>query len=655
MKLFLQIVICGLFAVNMASHAAMPEWLSALTDEGVKGFAASPPAVVLLDSTQRDYRSDGTYVEERRIVIRILNRSGCDFAEAFVPYEEAYDVVQAKSAWLMRDGKEVVPTDKRKWIDFTPDAFKKSTLASQQRAWLMSYTDFVLVGDVFAYSWTVERKLLWSEDIYIWSARIPVLQQYFKCRLPVGWDMKSLLIGPKLHDVQYDRVGQHFSWFYKDHTYRASEPAAEPGSDVQAKLFLDFVNTLLPSMSDWPEVVKWCLKLHNSQCDSDQLLSLKVRELTADSPDRLSKVRALFQHAQSIRYAFLALDFSKGDGCKPRKATEVFRKGWGDCKDKANLLRAMLREINIESWPVLAHTEMGRSITPDNPSAAVFNHVILAVSAGDSDNLPSITTVPKLGKVVFLDPTDSFVSLGDLPASLQGSKVLVLAEGNNELTTLPFLKADPYHLENRKIDLVMTADGSLGGRCEFGGLGEVGAYYRNLKARETEKDFHNWVTGRLSSTLRGVTVLDFKTSDDLITGSFKLECNFAAKNYAQMMPGGMVVARLDVLSRLRLPVLSSKERVYPIQLGANIQRDDIALRLPPGLKVDEAPVAAKIETEYGRYESTYAIADGVVNAMRRLEIFERTVPVSDYAAVKKFFADVVKADRASIVLRKIDK
>jgi len=61
---------------------------------------------------------------------------------------------------------------------------------------------------------------------------------------------------------------------------------------------------------------------------------------------------------------------------------------------------------------------------------------------------------------------------------------------------------------------------------------------------------------------------------------------------------------------------------------------------------------AQLNSPYGHYESSYAVTDGVVIAHRTLRLEDRVVPVSEYAALRKFLGDVAKADHSSVVLRK---
>ena len=64
-------------------------------------------------------------------------------------------------------------------------------------------------------------------------------------------------------------------------------------------------------------------------------------------------------------------------GLQPHPAVDIFRNGYGDCKDKATLLSAMLSTVGIHSTIVLVDTHRGY-VDPKAPSIN-GNHAIAAI------------------------------------------------------------------------------------------------------------------------------------------------------------------------------------------------------------------------------------------------------------------------------------
>src|SRR5205823_1227749 len=106
-------------------------------------------------------------------------------------------------------------------------------------------------------------------------------------------------------------------------------------------------------------------------------------------------------------------------GYKPHAAAEVFAKQYGDCKDKANLMRAMLKSIHIESYLVLLFSGDSTVVREEWPSPAQFNHCIIAVKLNEGSTTTSVVDLPVAGRLLIFDPTDEFTSMGDLPLEEQ--------------------------------------------------------------------------------------------------------------------------------------------------------------------------------------------------------------------------------------------
>ncbi len=91
-------------------------------------------------------------------------------------------------------------------------------------------------------------------------------------------------------------------------------------------------------------------ELSDPQSEPDDAIATKARELTANAKTELEKIQAIGRYVQNIQYISIQIGIG---GYRPHAATEVFAKNYGDCKDKANLMRAMLRAVKVQAFPVL--------------------------------------------------------------------------------------------------------------------------------------------------------------------------------------------------------------------------------------------------------------------------------------------------------------
>ena len=74
--------------------------------------------------------------------------------------------------------------------------------------------------------------------------------------------------------------------------------------------------------------------------------------------------------------------------------------------------------------------------------------------------------------------------------------------------------------------------------------------------------------------------------------------------------------------------------------------------LPAGYVVDEIPARAEVQSPYGSCTVEYAATADGLKLTRHVVLVRQQVPAADYAAVRKFFADLARADRGAVMLRK---
>jgi transglutaminase-like putative cysteine protease len=96
-------------------------------------------------------------------------------------------------------------------------------------------------------------------------------------------------------------------------------------------------------METWGDIGAWYADLARGRRDPSPQLKQKVAELTADAPTLLAKMQALAAFVQDdIRYVAIELGIG---GFQPHTAADVLRHEYGDCKDKATLLRSAFSPI----------------------------------------------------------------------------------------------------------------------------------------------------------------------------------------------------------------------------------------------------------------------------------------------------------------------
>jgi transglutaminase-like putative cysteine protease len=118
------------------------------------------------------------------------------------------------------------------------------------------------------------------------------------------------------------------------------------------------------TFKDWDAVGRWYWNLVREQLVVDAKIKAAVQEVLKGLPkgaDERAKVRALYKHViTSTRYVGLEFGIH---GFKPYRTTDVYDRRFGDCKDKASLLKVMLAEAGIASHLVLVRTRDQGTVT----------------------------------------------------------------------------------------------------------------------------------------------------------------------------------------------------------------------------------------------------------------------------------------------------
>jgi hypothetical protein len=365
-------------------------------------------------------------------------------------------------------------------------------------------------------------------------------------------------------------------------------------------------------------------------------------------------IAAFVQH--DIRYVAIELGIG---GYQPHPATEIFTHRYGDCKDKATLLSTMLREAGFESYYVMINSERG-SVTPEMPADSNgFDHAILAIRLPadvSGDGLGPIVNHPKLGKILFFDPTDELTPFGQISGALQANYGLLVTPDGGELTEIP-QQPSAMNSIRRTAKLTLDRNGNLRGDVEETRLGDRAWSQRwALRTVTNDKDrikpIENILSGSLSNFgIVKASVVNLTHSDQ----PFGFLYTFEAANYAKNA-GGMLLVRPRILGEKARGILETKEpRQFPIEFaGPVLDTDNFEITLPTGYTVDELPPPVDADFGFASYHSKSELKGNVLAYSRTFEIKQLSVPVSRAPELKKFYRIIASDERNTAILKPVN-
>jgi len=510
------------------------------------------------------------------------------------------------------------------------------------------------VGSVVGYELVQKQRPFIFDDVWDFQYTVPVRRSRFSLQLRPGWEFSTLWENHEEQKPQTPGANQ-FQWEMADVPAVEVEPEMPPWEAVAGRMDVKYFPRD-PAMrsktsGSWNDIGAWESGLITPRRTLTPEITAKVAELTGGVQDPAEKIKALAAFAQGqIRYA--AIEIGIG-GHQPHAAGEVLAHKYGDCKDKATLLAAMLQVIGVDSYNVLINVRRG-VISPEFPELRL-NHEILAIRLPDrvpDAAFPDVVNHPKLGRLVFFDPTNEYVPLGSLPSYLQNNYGLVVTPGGGEIYRLPLLPASTNRLQ-RTAKLELSSTGKLTGEVHelrSGGLAVISReQYLEVPPAKRSTILERFLGSSLSNfAVTGASVENLEKYDENLTLDYK----FVVEGYAKTA-GNLLVLRPRVLGAKGSNLLSGKPRKYPIEfLEASQQDDDFEIALPSGYVVDELPVPVKAECAYGTYKSEVKMDGNKLHYKRTYEINDLIVPTQKLNEVRDFFHQIAVDEGSSAILRR---
>jgi len=650
-RVVLAMWLLGPLAVQAASA---PEWMHAQSEVTLPAHDEKTEAILLYSDSQLTVQPDGKMVRLDRRVYRILRPDGGRYGILMLPYDKSRSRIIAMHAWCIpASGKDYEITDKEAF-EGGYVSVQNGMLATDLRVRAMRIPESV-PGSIVGFE--IEQQL-WREqlaDVWAYQDRVPVREAHFTLTLPPGWSYQATWLNHAEQAATPAGEG-HWHWVVSDVAAVKIQPDMPPWQRVAAQLVIAPIapNATESSLASWHEVGQWYQNLTIGRRDPSPQLAQKVTELTAAEPTLLGKIQLLAEYVQKdTRYVAIELGIG---GYLPHSAAETFNNHYGDCKDKATLLSAMLKQIGVDSNYVLINTERG-AINANTPPNLGFNHMILAIHlpAGLEDpRLLAQIQHPSLGRLLYFDPTDDLTPFGLVRGPLQANFGLLVAAEGSELLALPQLAAATNGVR-RTGQLTLDLDGTLHGEIHEVRLGDQASAARQaLRTAPQSVDRIKPIEALLANSLADVQILkasvgNAQHDDQPFDWYYSLEADGYAKR-----AGDLLMVRPRVLGSDEKIHLSRDElRVEAIEFkGPERDTDQFEIALPDGYSADNLPPSIDLDYGFATYHSKSELVGQTLRYTRSLEIRQLDVPAGAAKDMRAFFDRIFGDERNLAVLKK---
>jgi tetratricopeptide (TPR) repeat protein len=483
-------------------------------------------------------------------------------------------------------------------------------------------------GDVIEYAWRLHEqgednfREGYFGDLWHFDASVDTEQARYVLLTPA--DMPIHVRDPKVPNLKVE--AQDLTFQNKPHKARAfeaqdlarvREDQSMPG---RAEVF-EYV--LVSTYETWDQVGRWWWNLIKDQLVVDAELQDLVTSLTKGLTSDRDKVRAIHEWVvKNTRY--VGIEFGV-HGWKPYRTTLCLRRKFGDCKDKASLIKVMLNAAGIDARMVLIRTQSLGGVADKPANLAIFNHAIAYVPALD----------------LFLDGTAEFSGMGELPWGDQGQLALIVADGGAvELRQTP-VDAPSTNVLVRLLEIDLSASPTrVKGELRATGADAVYLRRRFDSVEERRQSLEQYLT-RLypGARLKESEFVEVQKIGDPVLVRFTFEeGSFTKQSGAQrfVFPAGREVRLLDSFAPQ-----GSRYQELLVGIPHRLQQE-LRYTLPAG-HTAQLPTSVERSGPFGAYRLAVRLEGQQVVCEVQYELAAHRVTVADYPAFRAWLAELDRA------------
>ena len=620
--------------INVEEH--IPPEVSEISKEaeGFLGELKDDAAAILLVDEDIEINKDNTSISTVHVIEKVLKERGKELAEVDIDYDSTDQRVELEFArTITKDGKVISAggesiRDVSRYLNFP--------LYSNSRAFIISMPS-VDVGSFIEYKIKIYSSKLINEDGFSFLYRLregyPIFKANFRLILPEERTAyfkffnqeyaEGINLAPASEIKQQKKI---YSWNFNKIKPIIPEYAMPPISYVNPAI-------LISSFSSWDQIYKWWYTLYKDKIKLPKDIEDFAKNLTKSVSNDLDKAKKIYEFViKNIRY--VAIEYGDS-GYEPHRAEEVFLNRYGDCKDQATLLVAMLRVAGLDAYPVLIPTSDAYPVDQDFPSVN-FNHAIAVVKINE--------------KLIFMDPTSETTPFLDIPFGDQDRSVLVFFDDHWQITKTNYIKENQTNYvmdvavnseENATIERSVITKGSFAASYRW--------YLKYTHPALIEEDIRRKMVE--ISSLSQLLHYEIKNEDNFDATPI-LTYKFTA--YKFLNPAGKlrITPVLDQ-AYLDCKLISKEKRDFPIDFeGFYTKIANIRIKLPRNLKVKYLPSPVVLDNAWFKLTVTYKNLGSTVDFAQSFVIKKRFVQQDEYPAFKKHLEDAIYRLREEVILEK---
>ncbi len=585
--------------------------------------------IVVRDNRIVRVSKNGTQEEAITKIYYILNESGIKiFKKGNVDFNPDFNNVEITSARVIyRDGQEFEASDintyslinekeklyysyNRLMVDF-PKLKKDTVIVFQYNIWSRPETE---LGKTY------------FGDRIIGADFYPVLSRSYTLIMPeemkLYYHYKNFKARPVVKKEKIE-TGLVYKWKFENLPRIIYENPMPP-------IEHSIPGVVLSTFNKWSQVGDWLYKL------SEEGMSLndEMKDFVSDLKSRYKSREKIIEQVYNFvrdRIRYVGIEYGIG-GIKPRNTKSIFTSKYGDCKDKAMLMRALLKQAGIKAFMGLVRTQSRGEDDFKLPFLGAFDH--------------AVCVVPLKDKYLFLDATASYFQADEFPYYDRKNRIFLLDPDNYRFVSPPLFGED----ENSLVTVLSNTiyeDLSMHGLIRSHRYNQFMPFLR-YASTSREEHFKN-IESFWNSEFPGSHLLSLDHHIDRNMFEYRIKLN----NFMQR--SGSVLKFKPILSRIKLyeQFCTAKERKneilfdYPYTLKTfNIYNLDL------NFKDMTLPDEKKIDNSFLFYQVKYKRKNKTVKVERIFKSKKMKILPAEYQKFKKLCIEIERLENQLIEVKR---
>ncbi|HEV8691811.1 MAG TPA: DUF3857 domain-containing protein [Ideonella sp.] len=345
--------------------------------------AAMPKAALqflLLDRQTRVDRNEETHFS--RWVRQITESGGLEAGSQLqIEFDPSYQTLALHKLELVRNGQRIDKLDRRKVQLLQRESQLERQIVDGRRTASVVMDD-VRVGDRIEFAYTLRGANPVFEGKFVdteWTVagKGPAALVHYRLLAPEARDI-HLRADPARHQV----TSELKSGWRETIVRRTAAPQFQYDAHAPASAYLAD-QLQLSEFADWADVARWAARVfapaNRAPAAPVRAQAESLAQAAGATPAERTR-RTLDFVQNEVRYFGTEIGANTHQPAEPE---QVLKQRFGDCKDKATLLVALLRVQGIGATPLLVSTALHGDVNLLLPSPLAFNHVITRVEVGD--------------------------------------------------------------------------------------------------------------------------------------------------------------------------------------------------------------------------------------------------------------------------------